>query len=162
MAQNLFPVIDSPRIACEGEGYDKRYKKSFAWDLQKGDFVRDGTNRVPVCNGIEAYQTWCEKTVMTERYCCLAYPDEIGTEIERAMNRPSQRSCESAIERTIKEALLVNPRTEYVRGFSFSWDGDAVLVEFLVKGIQYEEFLIRKKLGDGKNRGEDDGQQASF
>ena len=157
MAQNLFPVIESPKIQEESSLYDRRYKKSFSWDMEAGDFACDGAHKVQSCDGISAYQTWCSKTVMTERYRCLAYPNEIGTQMEDAMKRASRRSCESAIERTIKEALMVNPRTEYVRGFAFSWNGDEVTVEFTVKGIQYEEFKLKKKIG-----GEEDEQQADI
>ena len=44
-----------------------------------------------------------------------------------------KKAVESAIERTISEALLVNPRTEYVRQFEFVWNGDAVSVSFVLK-----------------------------
>ena len=51
-----------------------------------------------------------------------------------------RKAQESAIERTIRETLMTNPRTEYVRGFSFSWEKDSVRVSFTVKGIDYDSF----------------------
>ena len=158
MPETLFPVVLQPQLIKESEIYDKKYKKSFAWDMEKGDFDADGARKILECGGLAAYQTWCMKTVMTERFGCLAYPTEIGTQMERAMKKKSHKACESAIERTIKEALKVNPRTEYVRGFEFSWDGDSVEVSFAVKGIQYEEFKqsvsINRMSGNGDERSE--------
>lgn len=139
---NLFPVIESPEQIGASSQYDQRYKRSWRWDFEAGDFARDGANRVPVCGGLEAYRTWCMKAVSTERKTCLAYTDEIGAEIEAAFRKPSQRAQESAIERTIKETLMTNPRTEYVRDFSFFWASDTVSVSFEVKGIDYDSFRL--------------------
>ena len=79
---------------------------------------------------------------LTQRYTCAAYQDEIGTELDEALAEDSEKAVESAIERTISEALLVNPRTEYVRNFEFSWSGEAVSVSFTVKGVDTDEFKV--------------------
>lgn len=141
MAAGLFPVIQIPDINIKGQ-YDQRYKPSYHWDMEKQDFVRDGANRVTECNGFEAFKVWCVKAVSTERKCCLAYPNEIGSEMVRAFSKPSRRAQELSIERTIRETLMTNPRTEYVRDFSFSWDSDKVEVSFTVKGINYDSFRL--------------------
>ena len=136
MSENaLFPVVEVPELIEESERYDEKYKPSVAWDLEKGDFVRTGANQLVACDGREAYRVWCVKNALTERYTCMAYPDSIGTEME------------SAVERTITEALLVNPRTEYVRGFSFTWNGDELHCNFTVKGIDWEEFPLAATIG---------------
>ena len=140
MAETLFPVIQQPQLIKEQDIYDKQLRKSFSWDREKGDFILDGGGRVAESSGLEAYEIWCRKAVATARYSCLAYPSEIGTELERAMKKKTRKACETAIERTIKEALKVNPRTEYVRGFSFTWEGDHVKTSFTVKCIQNQEF----------------------
>ena len=79
---------------------------------------------------------------LSHRDACLAYPDEIGTELDEALNEPDEEAVQSALERTITEALMVNPRTEYVRGFTFEWNGDNVSCSFIVKGIENEEFQV--------------------
>lgn len=148
MGENaLFPVVEVPELIEESERYDEKYKPSVAWDLEKGDFARNGSNQLVECNGREAYRVWCVKTVSTERYTCLAYPDFIGTEMESALKEKSNGAVESAVERTITEALLVNPRTEYVRGFSFTWNGDELYCSFSVKGIDWEEFPLEVTIG---------------
>lgn len=52
---------------------------------------------------------------------------------------PDRESRESEIERTITEALLVHPATEYVRDFEFTHEGDETYCSFTVKGYPWEE-----------------------
>ena len=92
------------------------------------------------------------KVVNTERWACLAYPDSIGTEMESALKEKTNAAVESAVERTITEALLVNPRTEYVREFEFTWNGDELLCSFVVKGINWEEIPLSVTIGNRARR----------
>lgn len=146
----LFPVVEVPELIEESEKFDEKYKPSVAWDLEVGDFIRNGANQLVESDGREAYRVWCIKNAMTERYACTAYPDSIGTEMESALKEKSNGAVESAVERTITEALLVNPRTEYVRGFSFIWNGDELHCSFTVKGIEWEEFPLSVTIGKSK------------
>lgn len=82
---------------------------------------------------------WCHKVVATEREEFLAYSDEIGTEFEDMDDFPDKNARECEIERTITEALLVHPATEYVREFNFDYSSGAAIVTFVVKGYQWEE-----------------------
>lgn len=144
MSEALFPVFDVPKFIEEGAEYDSRYKRSVKWDVEKGDFVRDGAGRMVECDGREAYMIWCFKAVQTERYTCLAYPSSIGTEMNAALEDDDEKTVESMVQRTITDALMVNPRTEYVRDFAFSWDGDEVHCSFTVKGTDWDgTFEIR-------------------
>ncbi len=153
MSENyLFPTVEVPELIEESEQYDEKYKPSVAWDLEKGDFVRNGANQLVACDGREAYRIWCVKMVNTERFVCLGYPDSLGTEMEDALKEKSNGAVESAVERTITETLLVNPRTEYVRGFSFAWNGDELYCKFTVKGIEWEEFPLETTLKRGTRR----------
>ena len=81
-SKNLLPTVDVPDFVDEEEDeeYDVDYKPSPMWDLEKGDFVRTAANNVPMNDGYEAYKIWCVKTVSTERYSCLGYSDDHGTE----------------------------------------------------------------------------------
>lgn len=119
--------------------YDVEYRKSVAFDLEKGDFVLDGSNRMLLSNGIDAFKMWCYKIAITKRYACIAYGDEIGIELEEAIIDQEQEVVELELERAITEALLVNPRTESVQNFSFVWNGDEVFCSFQVKGIDLQE-----------------------
>ena len=153
MSDMLFPVFDPPEPLEDAGLYDNRYHPSVLWDNEKGDFVRDGANRLIYCEGMEAYKTWCLKIATTERYTCAAYDSAIGTEFEKAVKEPTHEAVESAVERTITEALLVNPRTEYVRDFDFYTEGDQMWVTFVVKGIEWDEFTLRVLVRGGSDNG---------
>ena len=45
MAEQLFPVIETPEKIGVSSQYDQRYKRSYKWDFEMGDFARDGANR---------------------------------------------------------------------------------------------------------------------
>ena len=139
MSQSLFPVVQVPEFSPENTGYDAEYRRSVKWDPAVGDFVRDGANRMVECDGREAFAIWCFKIAQTERYHCLAYPDSIGVEMERAMDNDEEDTVESMVQRTITEALMVNPRTEDVLDFEFSWNGDNMHCRFKVKGVDWDE-----------------------
>lgn len=138
----LFPVVDVPEFIDSDTEYDRTYKPSIAWDIESGDFVRDGKNNLVSCDGLEAYRIWCYKAAQTERFCCRAYTGDIGVEMEDALKEQTNDAVESAIERTITEAIMANPRTETVGDFSFAWNGDSVTCEFYVKGVDWEEFPL--------------------
>lgn len=140
MADNsLLPSVDVPELEEEQSVYDVQYKRSMAWDPDLGDFVRTATGKIAEADGKSAYATWCYKAVQTERYAGLAYPDEIGAEMEAALADDDTETVESMVRRTITEALLVNPRTEVVRDFTFDWDGDEMHCQFHVKGVEFDE-----------------------
>ncbi len=139
MSQPLFPVVQVPEFVSENAGYDTEYRRSVRWNPVIGDFVRDGANRMVACDGREAYSIWCFKIAQTERNRCLAYPDAIGVEMERALDNDDEKTVESMVQRTITEALMVNPRTEDVLDFEFSWDGDNMYCRFKVKGTGWDE-----------------------
>ena len=142
MAKQLFPVVSIPSLSKPKQDNDVRYKRAPAWDLKAGDFVRDGAGKIVTDTGRDAYRVWCVKTSQTERFAKLAYPSSIGAELEAAKQEQSQEAVELALERTIREAIMVNPRTEYVRDFSFLWEGDHVHASFTVKGKNIEEFQV--------------------
>ena len=115
MAENqLFPVFDLPEIPDNPE-YDERYYPSVYFDFETGDFLRDGAGRM------------------------IASAGDIGTEFDDLAEIPDRESRESEIERTITEALLVHPATEYVRDFEFTHEGDETYCSFVVKGYPWEE-----------------------
>lgn len=142
MSEPLFPVVEVPDFIPEDMGYDTQYRRSVKWDPVVGDFVRDGANRMVECDGREAYAIWCFKIAQTERYRCLAYSDDIGTEMERALDDDDEKTVESMAQRTITEALMVNPRTAYVWDFDFTWNGDSMHCTFKVRGIEWDEEII--------------------
>ncbi len=142
MADELYPTFDVPEVEEEDEEYDEEYKRSIRWNPEIGDFARDSSNRLIECDGYEAYMTWCYKMVQTQRDSHLAYiGSDLGVEMEEISQEDDHETVESMIERTMTEALETNPRTESVDDFMFSWDGDDVHCEFIVKGTDWDEAI---------------------
>lgn len=138
MADQLYPVFDLPEIQDDQE-YDERYRPSVYFDFAKGDFSRDGANRMIRSDGREAYMQWCQKVIATEREEFLAYSEDIGTEFEEMEDFSDRSSRECEIERTITEALMIHPATEYVREFVFDYSSGAANVSFTIKGYPWTE-----------------------
>ena len=130
---NLYPVFEMPELAEQQQAQpEPEYPKSYLFDFEKGDFVLDGAGRIVIADGLRAWAQWCVKTVLTERFAYLAYSGNYGVEIEEALKQPTRAVVETEIERTITEALLVDPRTYAVRDFSFEWRGDELYISFVV------------------------------
>lgn len=137
----VLQVVDVPEFIKESASYDTKYKRTVKWDPEKGDFARDGANKVVECSGEEGFMIWCFKAAQTERYSCLAYTNDIGVELEEALAADNQKVVESMVQRTVMEALKVNPRTEYVTDFKFTWNADEMHCTFLVKGIEWDKLF---------------------
>ena len=130
---NLYPAFEMPELMEQQQAQpEPEYPESYLFDFEKGDFVRDTAGRIVIADGHRAWVQWCVKTVLTERFAYLAYSQNYGTEIEAALKQPSRQAVEAELERAITEALLMDPRTEMVRGFRFTWEGDQLRVVFTV------------------------------
>lgn len=140
--KQLFPVFDVPEIVDTSQPQREHYRPSVFFDFATGDFRRDGANRMVQADGKEAYMQWCMKVTATERDAFLAYSTRIGTEMEYAAAQPDHASVEASVERTVTEALMVNPKTEFVRGFEFSWEGTSLYVTYRVKGRDMDEIPL--------------------
>ena len=141
MSTSIYPTYNLPTMAETRQTAEQRiYKPAPMFDFESGDFVRDGAGRLVFADGREAYAEWCLKQCVTERNTRLAYSDKIGVEIDKAAKLDNIAAIESAIEKTITEALMVHPATEYVRSFTFKWNGaDSIWVSFVVKGRDWNE-----------------------
>ena len=142
MSEQLFPVFDVPEIDTQSQEDSRPYKPSVYFDFEKGDFRLDSAYRITIATGQEAYIQWCRKVVETEGDACLAYSTDIGIEGETALSELDGAAVESAIEKTITEALMVNVHTEYVKNFQFLWTADELHMSFIVKGKEWEEVTI--------------------
>ena len=143
MAGTLFPVIEAPEITVPGQSAKRAYPSSVYFDFKRVDFMRDGAGRMLPSSGFDAYIQWCRKVCQTERGRFLSYSTDIGIELESALGQTDRAAVESALERTITEALMVNVHTEYVRNFAFYWKGNTLDVEFVVKGKRWREYSIQ-------------------
>ncbi|MEG2262328.1 MAG: DUF2634 domain-containing protein [Raoultibacter sp.] len=140
MPDTLYPVFDTP-AADPTLAVVQRYKPSPMFDFDTGDFVRDGANRVVMCDGAAAYKLWCQKILKTQKGACLAYID-VGIDREQATAQPTRQAAQSAFERTITQALLMHPCTQRVKDFSFFWTADTLKITFTVKARDIAAFTV--------------------
>lgn len=145
-SNQLYPVFDIPDTTdTVTQESGREFLPAPLFDYEKGDFVRDGANRVVMVDGRDAYRTWAQKILKTQVGACLSY---IGTgiDIEGALKAPTHEAVQSMLERTISEALLSNPCTERVYNFSFAWDADVITVRFTIQPKNWAAFDIEENI----------------
>lgn len=126
MENNLFPEDMSFEITDyavdENDNIDN-FKKSYAYDFEKGDFIRGPDGKVLIVDRLEAYKQWCQKTLLTKRTKHLSYSKLYGQEYYTLIGEPiSKAAIELEVERMTREALMVHPYTKEVQNFNFEWD----------------------------------------
>lgn len=139
--EQQYPVFEIPGADQEEIQRAEDFKPSPLFDYEAGDFVRDGANRVVMVEGRDAYILWVLKVLKTQRGACLSYMDA-GIDYEEAMAEPSHEAVQSAIERTITDALMSHPCTERIFDFEFVWDADALVVGFTIKPKDWASFDV--------------------
>ena len=138
---NLFPEGYEREYITEEDLVEKKavgYRNGIAFDYEKGDFPRDGMNKMLDSNGIESWKSWCINCLQTERYTHLAYSTDFGIELEAAMKASGRDEAESILTRQITEALMADPykRTRYISEILFDWTApDSVVVSVTIHGI---------------------------
>ena len=135
----LYPVFDIPEGDTHKEDVEQRFLPAPLFDFERGDFVRDGANRVIMVDGRDAFIIWVLKILSTQEGACLSYLEQ-GVDIEGSMAEENRAAVQSALERSITEALMVHPYTERVYDFNFEWDADSVRVSFIVKPKTWAAF----------------------
>lgn len=141
MADSLYPVFSIPELD-EGEQEEaEEMKAGPLFDYELGDFVLDGQNRVVFVDGRDNFMLWCLKALNTQLGACGAY-EGFGIDFDGAQEEPTRDAVQSAMERTITEALTENPATERVRDFSFDWNGSELYIEFVIEPKNWEAFDV--------------------
>lgn len=141
MAENLFPEgYEEEIVTAEDLNTDQPtvYRNGVAFDDERGDFLRDGLNKLMDSDGIGSWKSWCANCVRTERYKHLAYSTDFGIELDKAMNASSREEAENILTREITEALMADPykRTKYIEEITFDWTApDSVSVVVTVRGV---------------------------
>jgi len=151
---NIFPfgsLVDQEVLPQESAN-EEMYKKEYAFDFEKGEFIQTLTKKIRLDDELEAYRTWALKALLTPRYKHLGYSRGYGQEFEGLIRRGLTRTAnESEIKRTVTETLMVNAKTREVAEFQFSWEDDAVFCEFVAVTTRGDRILlsanIKKRTG---------------
>ena len=134
---SLYPKINLPTFST-AQVSKVDYLDAPQFDFSSGEFLFDNAGRIILSDGLK---DWCLKVCMTERDTRLAYSDKIGVEMADLPQEKNYRRAKSQIIRTISEALLVNPRVQSVKNFSFRRAAEEVRLSFDVNDIQLEVSL---------------------
>ena len=95
-------------------------------------------------DGKEALKQSIFLILNTERYEYIIYSHDYGSELKALIGKDKD-IAESEYKRRIKEALIQDDRINNVDNFIFNYDGDNVLIEFIVFSI-YGEFSMEKEV----------------
>lgn len=154
MAFNLFPknfefennnfVVDDKKRNIE-----LLNKKSYHFDFNVGDFVKDYNGVIDKVDNYRAYIQWCIKCLNTKRYTKRAYGQYYGVEYHKFMFKNYPKNyVEMEVERMTREALLVHPYTKKVHSFIFYWDknNSEFYFEYTVDTELGNSFVLVKEL----------------
>ena len=130
MADSLYPVFEIPTLRPISTDEEQTFKPAPYFDFEKGDFVRDGANRVLIADGYEAYKAWVLKVLKTQQRACLSYMGT-GIDQESSMAEPSREAVQTAFERTIT-----------VYDFDFTWNANVLNISFVVKPKAWAAFDV--------------------
>jgi len=148
MENNLFPedmdfeitdFTEDETVSIEG------FKKSYAFDFEKGEFIKGPDGKILLVDRLEAYKQWCQKVLLTKRNKHLAYTDVYGQEYYTLIGTPiSKEAIELEVERMTREALMVHPYTKSVQNFRFEWNEnkEELYFEFDVITVLDELFTL--------------------
>lgn len=146
MANQLYPVFDIPNIDPTDAYDDQQVMKAGPlFDFELGDFAVDGQNRVIFVDGRDLYMLWVVKTLQTQLGAYRSYYG-YGIDQEEAQDQPNREAVQSALERTIGEALMRNPQTQQVDSFTFRWEGGNLFSTFIVTPRDWDAFDVNMNL----------------
>ena len=138
---NIYPEINLPKLVAPRSqtSADQSEKVAPFFDFRFGEFVFNPDGRPKIATPKETFEQWCIKVACTERFSRLAYTDRYGVELAYIPTMNDVYAARSQIIRTLTEAIMANPQTQWVKNFSFKVKGDNVWVSFDVKGKFFDE-----------------------
>lgn len=135
----IYPEINLPTLTIprsKSARLSEKISPKFDWNF--GEFLFEPSGKIKMSSPRESFENWCIKAVLTERLSRIAYTSKYGVELNKIATLNDVELAKSEITRTITEALMVNPRVEYVKNFVFRLVGDRAEVGFEVKGKEFE------------------------
>lgn len=127
--------LEMPESEITQQAAPQTVHKTFMWDFEAGDFVlRDGK---PVeVTGTEYVKEWVRKALSTVKdtliYTGTGYGSEHSSLIGRNFHPDFSRA---EYERMLREAIMRNDAITQVTNFTFTQDGERLLIEFQVESI---------------------------
>lgn len=132
---SIYPKINLPQLAVpKSENYTKLQRYAPLFDFESGEFYFGRGGKPLLVADENVFEQWCIKVCTTERLTRVCYTDRYGVEFEELPQMNDVKAVRSQIVRSLTEAIMVHPRTVYVKNFSFDGEGDHLAVTFDVRG----------------------------
>ncbi len=147
MASNLYPTDIVSGLTIDPSSSPKvTFATGWKFDFDKGEFVTTPTGRFAPATGKEAYLEWAQKALLTPRYRHPIYSRNYGHEFDDLMGRGyTHEVAESEIRRIVNDTLMVDPRTNAVQNFAFTWDSDSLHFTCEILMANSEKVILRSK-----------------
>lgn len=112
-------------------------KRTFKFNFEKNEFVTDVMGRSVITNNPEeVLEQVVNKVLHDRRYKNIIYPDSYGNEIDTVLEQDDPfEVVECELQRVYSEALIYHSLIENIAHFSASYEGDKIICEFIVIGI---------------------------
>ncbi|MBY9080989.1 DUF2634 domain-containing protein [Paenibacillus sp. HN-1] len=147
---SLFPEEASwdDSDSAESSNSEVTFGRSWRFDYAAGDFIMTPTRKVAAADEKTAWVEWCKKALLTPRYRYVVYSRTHGQDFEDLIGQGYSRAVqESEIQRIVTETLTVDPRTESVSNFSFSWTDDICSFTCDITNVREETETIEGSTG---------------
>lgn len=118
------------------------------------DFQRDGTHQIVEASGVDAWQQWCEKCLLTQKGASPYYPQNFGLDLQAAFGTHDKSLTENILSREIKDSLEADPyhRLSSITSMTFSWMSESTLqVSLQLTGIEGSSISISVTMGGVTN-----------
>ncbi len=137
---SIFPFIDEIG-EVQAMPVSLPVPKEYAWDFQRGDFIREDGKIVAV-EGREAIKLWIYKALHTTRYRWPVYSWNYGSELETLIGTSySHAATQSEAKRYVGECLLVNPYIKGIKDLHTSFQEEKLNITFTAV-TDYGEVMI--------------------
>ncbi|MBE6722284.1 MAG: DUF2634 domain-containing protein [Ruminococcaceae bacterium] len=118
------------------------------------DFQRDGTHQIVEASGVDAWQQWCEKCLLTQKGASPYYPQNFGLDLQAAFGTHDKSLTENILSREIKDSLEADPyhRLSSITSMTFAWMSENTLqVSLQLTGIEGSSISVSATLGGVTN-----------
>lgn len=127
---------------------EPEYKKTYAFDYEKGDFVTDSMNRIVEINTPGNVLTEVVNKILHDaRYKYLIYSSDYGNEIDSLLKQDEEYEIFALeLERIYEESLIYHPLIESISEFSIERQDDKVFCKFYINGYDDTTILIQEEV----------------
>lgn len=141
---NIFPTEPVSGLQIDSESSATvKFGRGWKFDFDSGDFVTTPTGRTAPADETEAYMEWCQKALQTARYRFPIYGRYYGHDFDDIIGRSFPRAViESEIQRVVVETLKVDPRTDRVINFVFTWEDDRLYFSCDVISVRGDQITV--------------------